>query len=71
MELTIFDQFPPIVKLGSKRSLGGINIRAIEKYVDGLQRNVNPLAADMNVLQRCMLGYSGLHLEPSAPADVM
>ena len=55
LELVIRDQLPPIVKLNS----GEINVRAIENPVNGQQRNINPLAPNSDVLQRCMFGWGG------------
>ena len=59
LELTVLDQLPPIVKLGGEGGPSGINVYAIEKSVNGRQRNINSLAMDTDVLKRFKSGWIG------------
>lgn len=54
LEPTIVNKLLLILELGIERCTSGINILAIQIPLDGLQGNVNPLAADSKEMQRTM-----------------
>ena len=54
--MALFNNFPPVVELGSERVLGGINILSIEVPSDGWQGDVNMYAVYSDVLKWGLFG---------------
>ena len=55
-ELAIFDNLPPVVKLGGERGPVGINILAVWIPADGRQRDINLNATFLDMLQWGLFG---------------